>query len=189
MTHPTHPLTVRVGIEVGATFAGRSFGDKAQLVPLIKAAISHRGFALLDASRPASHSTIIRDQPRATRVSESTMKPCLLILCPPRGCTTSYDAGVVHEVCMHDGSVLRLQKVNEEYDIEDAQSALDAITYHARKAHSHRPLYINWDSEELHDVLQTAGKPLNTLSQRELSRFSLRQHKRRCAKSISALRG
>ena len=32
--------------------------------------------------------------------------------------TTSYDAGVVRKVCMHDGSVLRLQKVNEEYNAE-----------------------------------------------------------------------
>ncbi|MEC8158644.1 MAG: 2-oxoacid:ferredoxin oxidoreductase subunit beta, partial [Pseudomonadota bacterium] len=70
---------------------------------------------------------------------------------------------------------LRLQKVNEEYDIEDAQSALDAIAYHAREERILTGLlYINRDSEELHDVLQTASKPLNTLSQRELcpgSRF------------------
>ena len=89
--------------------------------------------------------------------------------------TTSYDTGVVHEVCMHDGSVLRLQKVNEEYDIEDAQSALDAIAHHAKEERILTGLlYINRDSDELHDVLQTATKPLNKMSQRELcpgSRF------------------
>ncbi|GIS24659.1 MAG: hypothetical protein CM15mP125_3460 [Gammaproteobacteria bacterium] len=61
--------------------------------------------------------------------------------------------GVVHEVCMHDGSVLRLQKVNEEYDIEDAQSALDAIAHHAKEERILTGLlYINRDSDELHDV-------------------------------------
>ena len=74
-----------------------------------------------------------------------------------------------------DGSVLRLQKVNEEYDIEDAQSALDAIAHHAKEERILTGLlYINRDSDELHDVLQTATKPLNKMSQRELcpgSRF------------------
>ena len=76
---------------------------------------------------------------------------------------------------MHDGSVLRLQKVNEEYNIEDPQSALDAIAYHAKEDRILTGLlYINRDSEELHDVLQTAAKPLSRMKQRELcpgSRF------------------
>jgi len=42
-----------LAIQMGATFVARSFsGDKAQLVPLIKAAISHRGFAFLDVISP-----------------------------------------------------------------------------------------------------------------------------------------
>ena len=69
----------------------------------------------------------------------------------------------------------RLQKVNEEYDIEDAQSALDASAHHAKEERILTGLhYINRDSDELHDVLQTATKPLNKMSQRELcpgSRF------------------
>ena len=65
--------------------------------------------------------------------------------------------------------------MNEEYDIEDPQSALEAIAYHAREKRILTGLlYINRDSEELHDVLQTATRPLNRMSQRELcpgSRF------------------
>ena len=39
---------VRTALTLGATFVARSFsGDKEQLVPLIKAAITHRGFALI----------------------------------------------------------------------------------------------------------------------------------------------
>ena len=36
-------------MELGATFVARSFsGDKTQLVPMIKAAMSHPGFAFID---------------------------------------------------------------------------------------------------------------------------------------------
>ena len=162
---------VRVGIEVGATFVGRSFsGDKAQLVRIIKAAMSHRGFALLDVISPCvtfnNHQGSTKSYARFREHNDAM--PVDFI--PSReAITTSYDAGVVHEVCMHDGSVSRLQKVNEEYDIEDPQSALEAIAYHAKKERGLTGLlYINRDSEELHDVLQTATKPLNRMSQREL---------------------
>src|SRR5207248_11246578 len=38
---------------LGATFVARSFsGDKAQLVPLIKAALEHRGAAFIDCISP-----------------------------------------------------------------------------------------------------------------------------------------
>ena len=44
---------VGVALEIGATFVARSFsGDKDQLVPLMKAALSHRGFALIDVISP-----------------------------------------------------------------------------------------------------------------------------------------
>src|SRR5579885_3657742 len=40
---------VMLGLSLGATFVARSFsGDKEQLVPILKAALSHRGFALVD---------------------------------------------------------------------------------------------------------------------------------------------
>src|SRR5205807_9352755 len=44
---------VSVAILMGATFVGRSFsGDKHQLVPLIKAAMAHKGAAFLDVISP-----------------------------------------------------------------------------------------------------------------------------------------
>jgi 2-oxoglutarate/2-oxoacid ferredoxin oxidoreductase subunit beta len=42
-----------MALQLGVTFVGRSFsGDKAQLVPLIKAAIEHKGAAFLDVISP-----------------------------------------------------------------------------------------------------------------------------------------
>src|SRR5580698_4587774 len=44
---------VLLALSIGATFVARSFsGDKEQLVPILKAAIAHRGFALIDVISP-----------------------------------------------------------------------------------------------------------------------------------------
>src|SRR5438128_6466808 len=44
---------VALGLSLGATFIARSFsGDKDQLVPILKAGIAHRGFALIDVISP-----------------------------------------------------------------------------------------------------------------------------------------
>ena len=44
---------VAMALQLGATFVGRSFsGDKAQLVPLVKAALRHKGAAFIDCISP-----------------------------------------------------------------------------------------------------------------------------------------
>src|SRR5581483_3926693 len=44
---------VMLALTLGATFVARSFsGDKAQLVPLLKAGLSHKGFAIIDVISP-----------------------------------------------------------------------------------------------------------------------------------------
>src|SRR5450432_279911 len=44
---------VNLGLSIGATFVARSFsGDKDQLVPILKAAVAHRGFAIVDVISP-----------------------------------------------------------------------------------------------------------------------------------------
>jgi hypothetical protein len=51
-THGAH-RSVLLGLSLGATFVARSFsGDKEQLVPILKAGLSHRGFALVDVISP-----------------------------------------------------------------------------------------------------------------------------------------
>ncbi|MEM1401846.1 MAG: 2-oxoacid:ferredoxin oxidoreductase subunit beta [Pseudomonadota bacterium] len=168
---------VRVAIEIGATFVGRSFsGDKEQLVPLLKAAISHRGFALLDVVSPCvtfnNHQGSTKSYAHVREMNDAM--PVDFV--PMRQeITASYDAGTTHEVCMHDGSVVRLHKAAKEYDIEDRQSALQAIADHSKEGRILTGLlFIDRDGEELHDSLGTARRPLNELSEKELcpgSRF------------------
>ncbi len=167
----------RLAIEIGATFVGRSFsGDKQQLIPLIKAAISHRGFALLDVVSPC---VTFNNHSESTKSYEyvrgaNTGMPVDFV--PMRQeITATYDSGATCEVCMHDGSVVRLYKQDNDYDIEDRQSALEATSHYAKEGKILTGLlYIQRDSEELHDVLGTARRPLNSMNEQQLcpgSRF------------------
>jgi hypothetical protein len=103
-----------------------------QLVPLIKAALSHRGFALLDVMSPcvtfnnhegSTKSYIhVRDHTDAAPVDFVPMRDEI---------RATYDAGTTIDVRMHDGSIVRLHKDSgQDYDVEDPQAALRAIAEH-----------------------------------------------------------
>ncbi len=161
----------RTAIQLGATFVARSFsGDKEQLVPLIKAAISHKGFAFLDVVSPCvtfnNHSGStksyehFRDSADVVPVDFVPMREEI---------TTSYEAGTTQEVCMHDGSVLRLHKNAEDYDVQNRQAAVRAIEEHEDAGRILTGLlYIDSDPSEFHETLDTVPKALNTLTQKEL---------------------
>ena len=164
-------------LQLGATFVARSFsGDKEQLVPLLKAAMSHRGFALMDVISPCVTFNNHEGSTKSYEHMRSSNESMPVDFVPMRQeITASYDAGTTHEVCMHDGSVVRLHKSGEDYDIEDRQAALQAIAdYSANDRVLTGLLYLNRDGDELHEVLDTTRRPLNTLTQEELcpgSRF------------------
>jgi 2-oxoglutarate ferredoxin oxidoreductase subunit beta len=172
-SNPYEPIDlVSVGIQLGATFVGRSFsGDRHQLVALIKAALSHRGFSLLDVVSPCvtfnNHEGSTKSYPFVREHLEA--QPVDFV--PMRDeIRTSYAAGTTQDVCMHDGSVVRLHKhADQDYDIEDPQAALAAIAAHQREGKVLTGLlYINRDAPELHEVLGTVRRPLNRLGEKEL---------------------
>lgn len=161
----------RLAIEIGATFVGRSFsGDKQQLIPLIKAAISHRGFALLDVVSPCVTFNNHGESTKSYEYMRSANIDMPVDFVPMRQeITATYDSGETCEVCMHDGSVVRLYKQDNDYDIEDRQSALEATSHYAKEGKILTGLlYIQRDSEELHDVLDTARRPLNSMNEQQL---------------------
>lgn len=162
---------VRVAIELGATFVARSFsGDKEQLVPLLKAAISHQGFALLDVISPCVTFNNHEGSTKSYSWFRNANEAMPVDFVPMRQeITASYQSGHTHDVCMHDGSILRLHKTNNEYNPEDSESALQAISHYSKQGKILTGLlYINRDREDLHDVLGTVRRPLNTLGEQEL---------------------
>ena len=159
-------------LQMGATFIARSFsGDKEQLVPLIKAAITHRGFALIDVVSPC---VTFNNNPESTKsyefVREHAQATGTVDFVPMRKeITTDYEPGSTHIVTMHDGSSIHLYKVDDSLDPFDRRSAIDALEDHRAKGSILTGLiYMDEDSRDLHDVLETSQRPLNNLDEADL---------------------
>jgi len=82
----------------------------------------------------------------------------------------SYAEGMTTEVRMHDGSVVRLHKDSGQvYNIQDRQAALRAIAEHDDAGRTLTGLlYIDRDAPDLHKVLGTSRRPLNSLKEKDL---------------------
>ena len=159
-------------LQMGATFVARSFsGDKEQLVPLIKAAMSHRGFALIDVISPC---VTFNNTPASTKsyefVREHAEATGTVDFVPMREeITTSSRPGAAYEVTMHDGSVLRLYEDAGDFNPLDRRSAMMAMMNHQHQGTILTGLiYLSKNSRDLHDVLQTSHRPLNQLEEGEL---------------------
>ena len=157
-----------LAIELGATFVAQSFsGDKDQLVPLLKAAMHHNGFAFLNVISPCvtfnnnSGSTKSYDYVREHMDATATMDFVPMM----REITTNYESGSIQDLTMHDGSVIRLNKLAKDWDPYDRLSATNAVRYAKRRGEILTGLlYMNEDSSDLHKLLNTSDKPLNSLS-------------------------
>ena len=163
---------VAMALQLGASYVGRSFsGDKEQLVPLIKAAIAHRGAAFLDVISPC---VAFNNHPGSTKsydyVREHNEAVNRLDFMPRRDAiTTMYAPGEVIEVTQHDGSVLRLRKLAEGYDPGDRLAAMNHIaTYEARGEVLTGLLYVNTEADDLHGHLNTVDQALNRLGDKDL---------------------
>ena len=158
---------VGLSMELGATFVARSFsGDKAQLIPLIKAAIKHPGFAFIDVISPCVTfnnnvgSTKSYDYVREHIEATSTVDFVPIM----EEITANYEDS--KEITLHDGSALQLQKLHQGWNPEDKLSAMIALQNAKEKGEILTGLvYIEPNTNALHDVLQTAKTPLNILNE------------------------
>ena len=163
---------VGLALELGATFVGRSFsGDKTQLVPMIKAAMSHNGFAFIDVISPCVTfnnnvgSTKSYDYVRAHMEATSAID-----LVPEKSeITTSYDAGTTRQIEMHDHSIIELHKLSEGWDPTDRHSAVERLQMSRNKGEILTGLlYVDTQSKDLHELIETVPQPLNTLTKEDL---------------------
>lgn len=161
-----------LAIELGATFVAQSFsGDKEQLTPLLKAAMKHKGFAMLNVISPC---VTFNNNPGSTKsydyVREHVEVTGTVDFVPiSREILTSYEAGSVRDLLMHDGTTIHLHKLAKDWDPFDRVSAMNAV----QKAKSNGEiltglLYVNQDGAELHSMLNTSETPLNALGQQDL---------------------
>jgi len=83
--------------------------------------------------------------------------------------TTSYEAGSINDLTMHDGSVIRLHKLAKNWDPFDRLSAANALQRAKQTGEILTGLlYMDNNSSDLHDILQTSEGPLNSLSKDDL---------------------
>jgi 2-oxoglutarate ferredoxin oxidoreductase subunit beta len=162
-----------LAIELGASFVAQSFsGDKTQLVPLIKAAINHPGFAFLNVVSPC---VTFNNNPGSTKsydyVREHMAMTGTVDFVPEeKAITAEYVAGSKEAIMLHDGSVLQLRKLEQEWDPHDRLSAINAVKHAQRRGEMLTGLlYIEDTSDDLHATLNTAEVPLNTLREDKLS--------------------
>lgn len=167
-----------MAIQIGATFVARSFsGDKAQLVPLLKAALKHEGFAFLDVISPCvafnnhSGSTKSYEYVRSHREELA-----LADLIPIRDeIQIDYAPGSVEDVAMPDGTTLRLRKLREDYDPRDRVAAMDTLMRRSEAGEiATGLLYLDDDPSDCHEILNTVAAPLATLGEAELCPGSAR---------------
>ena len=163
---------VGMALQLGATYVARGFsGDKAQLVPLIKGAIGHGGAAFIDVISPCvafnNHTGSTKSYDYVREHNNAVSRIDFM----PRHeeITVEYGEGTVVEVKQHDGSILRLRKLDDAYDITRRYDALSYIN----ERHEHGEvvtglLYLDPLAADLHTALNTSHQPLNSLNESQL---------------------
>jgi 2-oxoglutarate ferredoxin oxidoreductase subunit beta len=146
---------------------GRSFsGDKRQLHTMLKAAIAHNGTVMLDVVSPCvtfnDHEGSTKSykyvQEHEEELNEVGFVPAFEEI------NVDYDPGTTFEVTMHDGSKLRLKKLEHDYDPTDRIRAVSRLMEaHAKGEVLTGVLYINAKAPSFIDMLNVTDQPLATL--------------------------
>ncbi len=159
---------VGMALQLGATFVGRSFsGDKEQLVPLIKAGLSHKGAAFIDVISPCvQFNNHVGSTKSFDFVREHNEAVNRLDVIPARSpIAVSHAPGTTVKVAQHDGSILSLHKIAELYNPNNRAQALGYLQ--ARQARGQVVtglLYVDPEAGDLHDALETVDTPFNELA-------------------------
>jgi len=163
---------VMLALSLGATFVARSFsGDKAQLVPLIKAGIAHQGFALIDVISPC---VTFNDHEGSTKSYVYTRKHLMQMVGAdfvPKAeeITASYPEGSTTSVTLHDGSTVRLTKMAPDYDPADREGVHAKLQdLQARGEVPTGLLYLNPKSSDMHEMSATTEVPLSKVPYEKL---------------------
>ncbi|HEY5266113.1 MAG TPA: 2-oxoacid:ferredoxin oxidoreductase subunit beta [Acidimicrobiales bacterium] len=162
---PIDPITV--GLSLGATFLARSFsGDKEQLIPILKAAVKHHGFALIDVISPCvtfnDHEGSTKSYKFFREHEVKEVETDFVPLAIPIREKIPSDAA--KEVVMHDGSVMRFRSLPDGYDPSDRSKVEEYIRdRQSRGEIATGLLYLNESSQELHELNHTPDSGLNRI--------------------------
>src|SRR5882762_5095573 len=159
--------TCALAIELGATFVGRSFsGDKRQLHSMLKAAIAHRGTVMIDIISPCTTFNDHEGSTKSYKYSKDHDEPVQELGFVPvfENIEVDYDPGTTATVRMHDGSALRLTKLNRDYDATSKVAALGLLAEsHAKGEMLTGVFYVNTTVPSFIEQLNLTGESLAKL--------------------------
>jgi 2-oxoglutarate/2-oxoacid ferredoxin oxidoreductase subunit beta len=159
--------TCAMAIELGATFVGRSFsGDKKQLHSMLKAAIAHNGTVMLDVVSPCVTFNDHEGSTKSYKYMKDHEEPLQDISFVPafEEIDVDYDPGTTTEVTMHDGSRLRLRKLEEEYDPKNKIGSIKRLMEAKEKGEVLTGVfYVNTEAPSFIEMLNVSDEPLATL--------------------------
>ncbi|MBE0699292.1 MAG: 2-oxoacid:ferredoxin oxidoreductase subunit beta [Anaerolineaceae bacterium] len=158
-----------------ATFVARSFaGDPKQVKELLKAAISHQGLAVLDIISPCvtfnnqdeSMHSYAWGKDHEVRLHDISYLPV-----PPKDEITveDFEEGTVRDVEMHDGSIIKLKKLDADYDPTDRWHAL-RILEDAEKDNFMITglIFVDTKSPSIFDLFDLPEQALNRMKEEQL---------------------
>jgi 2-oxoglutarate ferredoxin oxidoreductase subunit beta len=159
--------TCAMAIELGATFVGRSFsGDKKQLRSMLKAAIAHNGTVMLDVVSPCVTFNDHEGSTKSYKYMKDHEEPLQDISFVPafEEIDVDYDPGTTTEVTMHDGSHLRLHKLEEDYDPTNKVGSIKRLMdAHEKGEVLTGVFYVNTKAPNFIEMLNVTDEPLATL--------------------------
>jgi 2-oxoglutarate ferredoxin oxidoreductase subunit beta len=159
--------TCLLAIQLGATFVGRSFsGDKKQLSAMLKAAVSHRGTAVLDVISPCVAFNDHEGSTKSYAYTKDHDEPLHELSFVPafEDIGVEYDPGTTVDVRLHDGSRLQLHKLEESYNPRDKPRAVQRIfEAQAEEEVLTGVLYLNTEAPTFLEQLNMTELPLATL--------------------------
>jgi 2-oxoglutarate/2-oxoacid ferredoxin oxidoreductase subunit beta len=158
---------VRLALTLGATFVARSFsGDKEQLVPILKAAVEHRGLALIDVISPCvtfndhegSTKSYLQTRKHMVKATEADFVPPateILARISPKGVTS---------VTLHDGSEVRFRSVPPNYDPTDRARVEEFLEHHLQSGEVMTGLlYLDESGSDMHELSNSSDTPMSHL--------------------------
>ena len=168
---PIDPVSTAIGL--GATYIARGFsGDKEQLVPLIKGAIRHKGFALIDIISPC---VTFNDHEGSTKSYSHTRRFYHQVIdtdfVPPAAeIKAAYNEGEAMPITLHDGSKVVFRKVDKDYDPTSRTAAFKFLRDSDRAGEIVTGLlYIDEESEDMHGLSGSVDQSLSKIPYEELN--------------------
>jgi 2-oxoglutarate ferredoxin oxidoreductase subunit beta len=161
-----------LAVELGATFVARSFsGDGKQLIPLLQAAFSHRGIAVLDVISPC---VTFNDHEGSTK-SYNYIKEHHAVLhtadfiMGSQEIVVDYEPGTVKEIAFDNGNRVLLRKLDRDYD---PTSRIEALrTMHEARERGELVtglLYVDTTTHDLCERERLPQKPLAQMTEDDL---------------------